>query len=56
MGDEGCFYVMKYNWKITKLYIGKLIIIQITTVSKIESTLDNAGIHISRLDKLFYDQ
>jgi len=56
MGDEGCFYVIKYNWKIAQLYIRKSTIIQKITVSKILSTLDNFGINISHLDKLLYDQ
>jgi len=53
LGDEGCFYVAKSNWKITKLWMSKLVIIKMKTVSKMLSTVNNSALNPSH--KSLYD-
>ena len=55
MGDEGGFYVMKFNWKISQIYMRKLIIIQVAIVFKMLSTFDIFAANAFQLQKSIYD-
>jgi hypothetical protein len=55
MGDEGGFYVIKNNWKITCLSTGKLKAIQQVTISKIITIFDSFVTIPFLLQKYIFD-